>query len=154
MNRDIKIIVIHSTQTHSSLSVETIRNNWKINNQRSKFHCVIDRYGHAARILGMNLIADQNIPQNESCFHIAYIGGLIPADTRTPLQTHILFEKIEEMKKLFPNAVVIGAGEFTGEQNPGFDVESWLNYYRSHREDWIALDIAEEAGEEKCLLED
>lgn len=156
MNRKIKYIVIHSTQTHSELSVEAIRNNWKANNQPIKFHCVIDRNGHAARILGMNYIADQSFPQNENCFHIAYVGGLIPADTRTPLQSHILFEKIEEMKKLFPAAEVIGAGEFTGEENPGFDVEGWMHFYSSHREDWIKLEVPEEneEAEEICLWED
>lgn len=155
MNREIKYIVIHSTQTQSGVSVESIRNSWKKNNQPAKFHCVIDRHGHAARILGMNLTAAQQLPQNENCYHIAYIGGFLHADTRTPLQTHILYEKIEEMKKLYPSAVVIGAGEFTGEENPGFDVESWMNYYATHREDWIAMEVPEEDEQEaKCLWED
>lgn len=101
----------------------------------------------------MNLIAEQSFPQNESCFHIAYIGGLVPNDTRTPLQSHILFEKIEELQKIFPNTVVIGAGEFTNEENPGFDVTSWMSFYSTHREDWIALDVEDEQ-EEICLLED
>ncbi len=153
MNREIKFIVIHSTKTHSSLSVEKIRSNWKFNNQQPQYHCVIDRNGHAGRILGMNLIAEQSFPQNESCFHIAYIGGLVPNDTRTPLQSHILFEKIEELQKIFPNTVVIGAGEFTNEENPGFDVTSWMSFYSTHREDWIALDVEDEQ-EEICLLED
>jgi hypothetical protein len=154
MNREIKYIVIHSTQTRKEVSIESIRNSWKTNNQPAKFHCIIDSNGHAARILGMNFTAAQNVPQNENCFHIAVIGGYAGTDTRTPLQTHILFEKIEEVKKLFPTAMVIGAGEYTGETNPFFDVESWMNFYSTHREDWIFLEVAEEEGEEKCLLED
>ena len=155
MNREIKYIVIHSTQTPRTVSVESIRKSWRTNNEIAKFHCIIDSNGHAARILGMNLTAAQNVPQNENCFHIAYIGGKNGIDTRNPLQSHILFEKIEEVKKLFPCAMVIGAGEFTGEQNPFFDVESWMNFYSTHREDWIYMEIPEdEEAEEICLWED
>lgn len=155
MNREIKYIVLHSTQTHSHIGVESLKRYWKRNSQRPKFHCVIDCNGHAARLLGINHVAEQDFPQNENCFHVAYIGGLTAPDTRTPLQTHILFEKIEEMKKMFPNAEVIGVGEFTGEKNPGFDVEGWMNFYASHREDWISIDLPEdEEAEEICLWED
>lgn len=178
MNREIKYIVIHSTRTHKEVAVQDLRHEWNTQNKKPRFHCVIDTNGHAHRFMGANhCTAPFLIKNNEECYHIAYLGGLHnvpevyraagvpndgfePEDTRTPLQMHILFEKIEELRRIYPDAKVVGADELIHEStgrtigSPAFNVSQWLKFHAAHREDWIEKDIElldEQQREEKEL---
>jgi|GEM_PF-2807252 len=158
MNRIVKYIVVHSTKTLPGEGLGEVRSNMRAQGNVRQFHCLVDCYGHAARVLGANLTAQNGAPENESCYHLAYIGGLTDhrtsGDTRTPVQTHVLYEKILELQQLCPGAQVIGADVLTGDpsQCPGFDVSEWMNYYKDHREDWIDYEEPE-TEEAECYLQ-
>lgn len=162
MNREIKYIVVHSTKTNEGTTVNDLHNEWKAKNKTPRFHCIVDKMGHAHRMLGANFITSQFLireSENSSCYHLAYLGGLsncptvknltpgVPEDTRTPLQTHVLFEKIEEIRKLYPNAKVVAADELirasTGRSigSPCFNVAKWFDYHNNHRDQWVEEDF-------------
>lgn len=163
MNREIKYIVVHSTRTFKGTTVADLRNEWKSKNKSPRFHCIVDEMGHAHRLLGANFNTSQFLireTENSACYHLAYLGGFadhggigftplhgVPEDTRTPLQTHVMFEKIEELRKLYPNAKIIAADELIcasiGKSigSPCFDVAKWFDYHSDHRDEWVLQDF-------------
>lgn len=158
MLRPVKYIVVHCTQTTPQVDAEIIRDAMKEDNRRPMYHGMVDRFGHFMRLMGCNLVADNRCPENEAAYHIAYVGGLNyngqPHDTRNPVQHHALYEKLLELKELFPGAQLVGADHFAGDVtvNPGFDVTAWLDYYKDHREDWIEYEEPEtEEGQWKSV---
>ncbi|MEW6469648.1 MAG: hypothetical protein AB1458_12025 [Bacteroidota bacterium] len=143
MKREVKFIVVHCTQSPQEADAESIKRNMA--GQRPVFHGMVDQFGYFVRLLGYNHAANNACPENELCYHLAYVGGLDrsgrPADTRNPLQWHRLYEKIQELRRIFPQAIVVGADFMYEEQsnrdkNPGFDVVQWLGLYATQTQYW------------------
>jgi N-acetylmuramoyl-L-alanine amidase len=142
MLRHIKFIVVHCTQTSTEVEPEFIRDQMKLDGHRPMFHTMIDRFGQCMRLMGCNLIADIVCPENENCYHIAYVGGIRrgrSADTRSPIQHHSLYTKLKELKKLFPQAKIVGSDFFDGDQSksPGFDFDSWWAFHKANSQHWV-----------------
>lgn len=162
MLRCVKYIVVHCTGTPPEIEAEFIRKNKP---GRPRYHGLIDRFGYFMRLMGCNCIADNPCADNEVCYHLAYVGGIDrngrAADTRNPLQWHRLYEKIEELKNLFPDAVVVGINFVNPQveqgENPCFNVPRWLDIYRHQRDKWIDYEEQEDGtwlymGESEGLL--
>jgi N-acetyl-anhydromuramyl-L-alanine amidase AmpD len=142
MLRNIEYIVVHSTQTNIETDAETLRDSLKANGQKPKYHYLIDRFGYCMRLMGCNNLANIEFPNNETCFHIALVGGLRGghlADTRSPVQHHALFAKLKDLKEEFPKAKFIGADHFGGNknQNPGFDFQAWFEFHKNNPQHWV-----------------
>jgi len=120
--RPLKYIVIHATETSSEIEGETFARICK-SFGRPPFHSLISQLGFYYRMLGCNIPADNMMEDNESCYHIAYIGGLNKRGkaqyTMNEMQSHRLWVKVMEIKKLFPAAEIVM-------HNVGLEVGEWL----------------------------
>ena len=142
MLRHIKFIVVHCTQTSTEVEAEFLRDQMKQDSHRPMYHAMVDRFGHCMRLMGCNLVADISHPFNENCYHLAYVGGVRnekSCDTRSPIQHHAMFVKLKELHQLFPEAQIVGADFFTGNEkmNPCFDVIAWLEFHKRNSEHWV-----------------
>lgn len=112
---NVRYIVIHSTQTlphelHHSLV----------------YHYTVHRNGKVAE--GKKLLS------TDGCIQIAYLGGIDKdrnvVDTKTEKQSDALYTTLVKLSEKHPAAKVVSAEEVFGKQNnPGFDVKSWLKNY-------------------------
>jgi hypothetical protein len=107
--------VIHSTQT---LPHEL--------NHSLVYHYIVHRNGKVAE--GKKLLA------TDGCIQIAYLGGIDKdrnvLDTKTEKQSDSLYATLVKISEKHPAAKIVSAEEVFGKQNnPGFDVKTWLKSY-------------------------
>ncbi len=147
--REIKYIVVHCTATTTNATIESIMRYWKevMKWKNPGYHYIIKPDGEI-----VNINAEQNISNgvaghNRYSIHISYIGGTDkygkPADTRTDKQKQSMFNKLVELSKKYPGAVILGHRDFSPDKNgngiieyfewikecPSFDVTEWLRNY-------------------------
>jgi N-acetylmuramoyl-L-alanine amidase len=79
----------------------------------------------------VNLIPAHVEGHNKDSIGICYIGGYeahsqLPKDTRTPQQKVALLELLKALKKLYPNAQILGHRDFAGVNKacPSFDAKT------------------------------
>ena len=79
----------------------------------------------------VNLIPAHIEGHNKDSIGICYIGGCDtsgkkPKDTRTPAQKTALIELLKALKKLYPNAKILGHRDFAGVKKacPSFDAKT------------------------------
>nr|DAX22701.1 MAG TPA: endodeoxyribonuclease I [Caudoviricetes sp.] len=79
----------------------------------------------------VNLIPAHVEGHNHESIGICYIGGCDasgkkPKDTRTPAQKTALLALLKELRKLYPNAKILGHRDFTGVNKacPSFDAKT------------------------------
>ena len=62
---------------------------------------------------------------NRNSVGICYEGGLDdkgkPTDTRTPKQKKVMLNLLTELKKKYPNAIIVGHNDFSNKACPYFD---------------------------------
>jgi hypothetical protein len=112
---NVRYIVIHSTQTlphelHHSLI----------------YHYIIHRNG--------KVVSGKKLLSTDGCIQIAYLGGIDKErnvlDTKTEKQSDSLYTTLVKLSEKHPAAKIVSAEEVFGKQNnPGFDVKTWLKNY-------------------------
>ena len=111
--RNIKYIVTHCTATKQDAKISSIVNYWKnvLNWKNPGYHFIIDQAGNICKLQDITKIANGVQNYNKYSVHIAYIGGIDkagkPLDNRTLKQKDQLLYKVRELKRMFPNAVVL-----------------------------------------------
>lgn len=144
--RKIKYIVLHCTAGPQTQTIAAIQAYWR-NNLGWKspgYHIIIQPDGTPVQLLTLDKISNGVANYNTPSIHISYIGGIDaagkPIDNRTDQQKATQIKLLDELKKGYPNAVVLGHRDFSTDKNgngilevwewikscPSFDVREWI----------------------------
>ena len=130
--RTVNNIVIHCTATPQSAKVQSIVNYWK-NDLKWKspgYHRLIEANGTVHNLSDFENPTNGVAGHNYDSIHISYIGGVDaqnkPLDNRTTEQRCAILHCIDEARKLYPNAQILGHRDFKGVAKacPSFDAKS------------------------------
>lgn len=112
--RKIKYIVVHTTATPQTASIESIKNYWRnvLKWKAPGYHFIITPGGEIVNIWPIEKVANGVAGYNSACIHISYIGGAGGLDNRTPQQKAALINKLTELKRKFPAAKIQGHRDF------------------------------------------
>lgn len=126
----VRFIVIHcsATRCDRDYTVEQLMRDHKARGFRTiGYHFYIRRDGTVTRHRGLLEVGAHCRPYNRCSIGICYEGGLNeqgrPADTRTAEQKMQLMELLLKLRKLFPQAKIVGHRELPGvrKECPCFD---------------------------------
>lgn len=131
--RQVDYIVIHTTDTPQTTSVESILNYWKysLGWKDPGYHFIIKVDGEIVNLHPIELVSNGVYGFNYNSIHISYIGGKNGIDDRSCEQKIAIIKKLVELKRLFPNAKIQGHRDFPDVKKacPNFDAieeYSWL----------------------------
>ena len=117
----VRFIVIHcsATRCDRDYTVEQLMRDHKARGFRTiGYHFYIRRDGTVTRHRGLLEVGAHCRPYNRCSIGICYEGGLNeqgrPADTRTAEQKMQLMELLLKLRKLFPQAKIVGHRELPG----------------------------------------
>ncbi len=135
--RLIRYITVHCTASTPDATVEDIKRYWRerLGWKNPGYHYLILRDGEVVRLQEEEKIANGASGYNKVSIHIAYIGGIDksgkPADNRTPLQKHAMFDLLVGLTERYPSAKIVGHRDLPGVKKacPSFDVTAWLKDY-------------------------
>jgi len=148
--RNIKYIVVHSTATSPTQTLEALKKSWEDEQGIKKpcFHYVILRDGEIVQTLRRKT-ATGSLGVNNECIHIAYMGGIDKegnaADTLTQAQKDSLFDLLVELSEKHHTAEIVGQDEIVPDSgtSPCFNIRQWLASYIPFIADYESeLDIA------------
>jgi len=137
--RKINYIVVHCTATPPNTTVESIKRFWKDVRgwgDTPGYHYLIMRDGEVKQLLDESKISYGAYGHNQECIHVSYIGGIDehgkPQDNRTALQKEIMYSKLIELSKKYPDAKILGHRDFpnVAKACPSFDVRDWFKNYK------------------------
>ena len=123
--RTITLIVVHCSavrpeQTSSAKQIDEWHRDRGFLNGIG-YHFVVRRDGTIELGRPLEMIGAHVVNHNKYSIGICYEGGLNsagePEDTRTPEQKRALHEKLEELHRMFPKALIVGHHDL----NPGKD---------------------------------
>ena len=126
--RLITMLIIHcsAVMPFQTSSVESIRayhlsKGWS----DCGYHYVIRRDGSIEKGRPEEMIGAHCLNHNKHSIGLCYEGGLDsngnPADTRTSQQKKAMLNLLTELKKKYPNAVIVGHNVFSSKSCPCFD---------------------------------
>lgn len=131
--RKINLIVVHCTGTEEGqdVSVQAIRNyHVKHNGWRDiGYHYVIYRDGSVHEGRDINISGGHCRGYNSNSIGIVYVGGCPKGDTskskdtRTPQQKEALVRLLQDMRKLYPNAKIVGHKDLNKTGCPAFNAK-------------------------------
>lgn len=135
--RKINLIVVHSTATPEgkNYTVADIRKMHKANGWSDiGYHYVIYRDGTLHEGRDVNISGGHARGYNSNSIGIVYIGGvsatekdkqghLKAKDTRTPEQKATLLRLLKDLRKLYPNAKIVGHRDLNATACPSFDAK-------------------------------
>lgn len=91
------------------------------------YHYVIRRDGSIEKGRPEEMIGAHCLNHNKHSIGLCYEGGLDsngnPADTRTPQQKEAMLNLLTELKKRYPNALILGHSTFSNKSCPCFNAE-------------------------------
>lgn len=128
--RKILLFIIHcsAVMPHQTSSVEQI-NEWHLSRGWKNgigYHYVIRRNGNIEQGRPLEMVGAHCLNHNKHSIGICYEGGLndkgAPADTRTEAQKRSMRKLLEELKRDYPDAVIVGHNVFSDKFCPCFDV--------------------------------
>ena len=131
--KDVLYIVIHCTATRLSqrVTIDDIDRWHKARGfAQCGYHWYIDREGTIKEGRSEKLAGAHVRHYNQHAIGVCYEGGLDekgrPKDTRTPEQKAALWFLLEDLKKDYPKAKIVGHRDFphVAKQCPCFDVQS------------------------------
>lgn len=128
----IKYIVVHCTATNPKAKVEAIQNYWQehLKWKNPGYHVLIDAQGNTYRLLSEYEVGNGVQGYNEVSLHVSYIGGIDnlgrSKDTRTDKQKETLVKILNEWKKKYPKARILGHRDFPNVKKdcPSFDAQN------------------------------
>lgn len=114
--RKIKYIVVHTTATPQTTTVQSILNYWKnvLKWKNPGYHFIVKPNGEVVNLLPIEQVSNGVAGYNSVSIHISYIGGHTGKDDRTCEQKEAIIKKLVELKKMFPNAKIQGHRDFPG----------------------------------------
>lgn len=132
--RKIDLIVVHCTGTEEGkdVSVQAIRN-YHVNHNGWRdigYHYVIYRDGSLHEGRDVNISGGHARGYNSHSIGIVYVGGCPKGhldqskDTRTPQQKATLLRLLKDMRKMYPNAKIVGHKDLNKTGCPAFDAKS------------------------------
>lgn len=130
--RKIKYIVVHCSATKEGYPFTTADiNRWHKSQGWSEigYNYVITLNGRIQTGRDVDKIPAQVKGYNSNAIAVCYIGGIDknmkPKDTRTSAQKQSLLKLLKELKKLYPNAEILGHRDFKGVAKacPSFDAK-------------------------------
>ena len=130
--KDVLYIVIHCTATRLSqrVTIDDIDRWHKARGfAQCGYHWYIDREGTIKEGRSEKLAGAHVRHSNQHAIGVCYEGGLDekgrPKDTRTPEQKAALWFLLEDLKKDYPKAKIVGHRDFphVAKQCPCFDVQ-------------------------------
>lgn len=147
--RLIKFLVVHCTATPVTATIDSIQRYWKnvLHWKNPGYHYIIKRDGDIVNITEEENIANGVAGDNRHSIHISYIGGIDTngklLDNRTEQQKEAMYQKLLELAKKYPDAIIRGHRDFSTDTNkngiiepfewikgcPSFDVTEWLENY-------------------------
>ena len=112
--RQVDFLVVHTTDTPKTATVESILNYWRNANgwENPGYHFIIKPDGEIINIFPITLVSNGVYGYNQNSIHISYIGGQNGMDDRTCDQKIALIKKLVELKRLFPEAKILGHRDF------------------------------------------
>jgi N-acetylmuramoyl-L-alanine amidase len=129
--RQINFICIHCTASQPNATIKSISDyhhkvkGWKVGG----YHYIIEANGLYENTVNIKNVSNGVAGHNADSIHIAYVGGIDKQgkakDTRTEAQKDTLIELIRSMKKLFPNAKVLGHRDFSEDKNGNGIIDPW-----------------------------
>ena len=131
--KDVLYIVVHCTATRLSqrVTIDDIDRWHKARGYaQCGYHWYIDREGTIKEGRSEKLAGAHVRHYNQHAIGVCYEGGLDekgrPKDTRTPEQKAALWFLLEDLKKDYPKAKIVGHRDFphVAKQCPCFDVQS------------------------------
>lgn len=127
--RLITLLIIHcsAVMPFQTSSVEQI-NQWHLARGWKNgvgYHYVIRRDGNIEEGRPEEMVGAHCLNHNKHSIGICYEGGLDakgkPADTRTDAQKKAMLNLLVELKKKYPNALIVGHNAFSSKSCPCFD---------------------------------
>lgn len=118
--RKIEFIVLHTTASHQSATVEDIRAGWRARGwgETPGYHILITPDGVAHRLAPDASVTNGVAGYNSKCLHVCYVGGVVgrkltPTDNRTDAQRQTMAEVVAAWVRLHPAAKVQGHRDFS-----------------------------------------
>jgi N-acetylmuramoyl-L-alanine amidase len=150
----IKYLVVHCTATPVTATIESIKRYWKnvLKWNNPGYHYIIERSGNIVTVTAEENIANGVAGNNANAIHISYIGGIDengkPLDNRSPEQVQGLYQKLIELARKYPDAIIRGHRDFSPDKDgdgmiqswewikgcPSFDVTEWLENYQPQKQ--------------------
>ena len=134
--RFINEIILHCSDTKEGLNfnINDIRRWHKAQGWKDVgYHYVICLDGTVEQGRSLEEIGSHCKGHNAHSIGICYIGGLDkngkPADTRTKQQKAAIYDLLNKLAKLFPDATIHGHKEFANKACPCFDVQKEFGDY-------------------------
>lgn len=128
--RKVKRIFVHCTATPLYASVSNImaefeRKGWK----SPGYHFIIPADGRSMNVHPLNLVANGVQGYNQDSVHVAWIGGIDDkgkaVDNRTMEQKEELREILQKLRKLYPQAEILGHRDISPDLNKNGIVDPW-----------------------------
>lgn len=133
--RIIRLIIIHCTATAPTATLSSIQNYWKnqLRWRKPGYHYVVKADGERVKLADENELTNGVKGRNAHAIHVAYVGGVrtlpggkvVAADTRTPEQRKSLRELVGQLKRAYPQALVLGHRDLSPDYNGNGKVEPW-----------------------------
>ena len=132
--RNITHIVVHCSATPQTSTVQSIRNYWTkvLKWSRPGYHYIIDANGVEAHLSEIAHPTNGVAGRNATSIHVCYIGGVDakgkPIDNRTEAQKRALLTRLVALKKMFPNAQIVGHRDLSPDRNKNgvIEVREWV----------------------------
>lgn len=123
--RNIKYIVVHCTAGMQNESIEDLIKGFRLRGWNNNgYHIVVDGNGTSHYITPLDKIANGVQGHNSDSIHVSYMGGvakvkgkLITVDNRTDAQKATLVKELTTLKKLHPNAMILGHRDLSPDLN-------------------------------------
>ncbi len=132
-SRIITLLILHCSAVtpQQTSSVEQI-NQWHLARGWANgcgYHYVVRRDGSVEKGRPVEMVGAHCYQHNKHSIGICYEGGLDehgkPADTRTLEQKMALRQLLEELKKDYPKALIVGHNTFSDKDCPCFDISEY-----------------------------
>ncbi len=126
--RAIKYIVVHCSGGTQDATVEAIKKYWKkIGWRRVGYHYIFDAEGVETQLSSIAYATNGVAGYNSNSIHVCYIGGIgkdgKTTDNRTEAQKKAMLIRITALKKMFPNAQIVGHRDFSPDKDKDGVVE-------------------------------
>ena len=128
--RTIERIFVHCTASPQTWGVEDLKREFRNKGWKSPgYHIAIGSDGEIHRLAEDSNVTNGVQGYNSTAINVAYIGGIDAngkgVDNRTPEQKKSLISVLSELKKKYPDAVILGHRDISPDKNGNGIVDPW-----------------------------